>query len=130
MLLYYSICMVDREGNTRKIEKILNQLLMPLAVSYGYVKKIARKTKEKIPFVYGEVESLIKSQLVNLEKDRELLHEPDIEKLSGVITANIINMLPNLDEKQLNDIIAANSSRSFLDMLTRGLSTTAEKDKD
>ena len=97
MLLYYSICMVDREGNTRKIEKILNQLLMPLAVSYGYVKKIARKTKEKIPFVYGEVESLIKSQLVNLEKDRELLHEPDLEKHRGVIISTLINKQTHLN---------------------------------
>ena len=72
---------------------------------------------------------MIRSQLIRIEKDRKLLHEPDIEKLSEVIASNVIRKLPSMDEGRLNSIIAEKSSLSFLDMLTRGLGAV-EKEKD
>ena len=121
--------MLDKSNKAGRIEQALNRLLMPIAASYGYIKKIARKTHEKMPFLYEEIESLIRSQLIRIEKDRKLLHEPDIEKLSEVIASNVIRKLPSMDEGRLNSIIAEKSSLSFLDMLTRGLGAV-EKEKD
>ena len=48
--------MLDKSNKAGRIEQALNRLLMPIAASYGYIKKIARKTHEKMPFLYEEIE--------------------------------------------------------------------------
>ncbi len=88
------------------------------------------ETHDSIPFVYHEVEALIKSQLVGLEKDKTLLHSPDIESFTSVIANNVMKKLPNIDETDIKKVVAEKSSKSFLDMLTRGLGQTIEKEKD
>jgi len=118
------------KNSDKRVERLLNQLLSPLAIGYNLVQKIAKKTHESVPYVYDEIGSLIKSQLVSLERDEKLLHYPDINGFTNVITSNLIKKLPNLDEKTLNKIIADKSSKSFLDMLTRGLGATIAKEKD
>ena len=117
------------EKTTTKIERAINQLLTPLAIGYNAVKKLARKTKQSVPYVYEEVESLINSHLITLEKNRDLLHSPDLEGFSKVITSSIAKKLPNIDEEKLSKIIEDKSSKSFLDMLTVGLGAIG-KEKD
>ncbi len=116
-------------GNDKKIVKLVNKLSKHMEKSYNILKKIARKTHDKVPYVYEEVEKLIKSHLVVLEKDEKLLHNPDINGFGDLIAKNLAKKLPNLKEKQINKIIEEKSSKSFLDMLTRGL-TDSENEKE
>ena len=113
-----------------KAEKFLNNLLLPLESTYKLARKIARKTHDSVPLVYEQVESLVRSQLISLEKDKKLLHSPDIGSFTSIIASNIIKKIPNIDEKTLNKMVEDGSYDSFLDMLTRGLGATAEKEKD
>ncbi len=116
--------------NKLKIDKILNQLLAPVEVVYDLVKRAANRTKKTVPFVYEEIQSLVQSHLVTLEKDKGLLHSPDINGFADVITSNLVRKLPNIDQEKLTKMVADKSSLSFLDMLTRGLGVTIEKEKD
>lgn len=93
-------------------------MLAPIAKSYEFIKKVVKKTKERASFLYDEVESIIKSQLITLE-DKNLLYSMDLESLSKVITTNVIKKLPNVDEEEVNKIMAS-TSKSFLDILTKG----------
>ena len=113
-----------------EIDKLLNRLLAPADIAYNFVRRIAKRTKNSLPFIYEEIESLVKSHLVTLEKDKDLIHEPDINGFADVITTNLIRKLPNVDAAKLNRIVADKSSLSFLDMLTRGLGGTIEREKD
>jgi len=113
-----------------RVEHILNSLLSPLAYGYKFARKMARRTHDSAPLIYGQVESLIRSQIVSLEKDKKLLHSPDISSFTSTITSNVINKIPNIDEKTLNEMIAEKSYVSFLNMVTRGLGATIEHEKD
>ncbi len=113
-----------------KVERLLNKMISPLALSYKLIRKIVRKTHDSVPLVYEQVESLIRSQLVSLEKDKRLLHAPDIESFANVIASNIVNKIPNIDEKTLNEMVTDKSYGSFLDMLTRGFGVAREEEKD
>ncbi len=117
------------ESNQKKIAKILNNLLSPIEKSYAFMKKLAKRTHEKMPYLYDEIERLIKSHLVVLEKDEKLLHNPDLNSFGDLITKNLAKKLPNLNEKQINKVIKDSSSKSFLDMLARGL-TNIEEEKE
>jgi len=121
---------IRKERKPTHLERAINTLLSPVEISYHALQKILRKTHDSVPFVYHEVESLIKSQLVGLEKDRTLLHSPNVEEFTRVIADNIIKKVPNLDEAKIHQIVADKSSKSFLDMLTRGLGNAFEQEKD
>jgi len=86
-----------------------------------FVKNLAKKTKKSIPFIYSQVESLVRSHIVSLERNKQLLHNPDMEGIADIITKKVIGGLPHLDERRLNEVIKNKSSKSFLDLLTRGL---------
>ena len=64
-----------------------------------------------------------------LEKDEKLMHNPDIDGFGDIIAKNLAKKLPNLNKRQVSRIIEDKSSKSFLDMLTRGL-TNAEEEKE
>ena len=114
----------------QKIESALNRILRPIDITYGKIKKIKEKTKEKAPYIYDEIGSLIKDQLVTMDRTRGLLHHPDIDRISSTITEGIMRKAPNVNPEELKKIIENTSSSSFLDMLTRGLGCTIGGSKD
>jgi len=116
-------------SNEKRIAKAINKLLKPVEKSYILLKGILRKTHDTMPHVYHEIEGLIKSHLIVLEKDEKLMHNPDINGFGDVIAKNLAKKLPNLTEKQINKVIKDKSSKSFLDMLAKGL-TDAEEEKE
>src|SRR3989339_159567 len=115
--------------NRKKILKIVNELLVPLEKGYMFLKRLLKKTQDKMPYVYREMEKIIKSHLVTLGKDEKLLHNPSINDFGSLIAKNLAQKLPNLNQKQINRIIEDRSSKSFLDMLARGL-TNVEEEKE
>jgi len=116
-------------SNQKRIANTVNKLLIPVARSYRFVKGLAKKTHDKMPYVYNEVEKIIKSHMITLEKDEKLMHNPDINGFGDLIAKNLAKKLPNLKEKQINKIIKDKSSESFLDMLAKGL-TNVEEEKE
>lgn len=116
--------------NSHLFDKAVTKLLSPLAFSYKAIIKASKKTKNAMPYIYNQVESLVKSHIISLERNRELLHDPDIDGIAAIITNQVIKGLPHLDEKHLNRVIKDRSSKSFLDLLTRGLGSTSDREKD
>ena len=116
--------------NTVRFEKILNKLLVSLDLGYRFTKNLARKTKKAIPYVYNPIESLAKTHIVSFGRNKEFLDNPDMEGIADVITKQVVGRLPNLDNKRLNEVIKDKSSKSFLNLLTRGLGSTVDSEKD
>ncbi len=114
-------------GKHKRITKAINRLLIPIEKTYIILKGLARKTHDKMPYVYEEIEKIIQSHLVILEKDEKLLHNPDINGFGDLIAKNVARKLPNLSERQVNRVIAERSSKTFLDMLAKGLSTIEDE---
>ena len=115
-------------SSQKKVAKVVNQLLTPIEKCYILLKGLAKKTQDKMPLVYEEIEKTIKAHLVTLEKDEKLLHRPDINDFGDLIAKNIGKKLPNVNEKRINQIIEDKSSKTFLDMLTGFTDTEKEKD--
>jgi acetyl-CoA carboxylase biotin carboxylase subunit len=113
----------------QKLAKTINTILIPVEKSYWFFKRMLIKTHEKLPLLYHEIESLVRSQLIMLEKDKKLLHNPDMNGFSDLIAKNVARKLPNIDEKKVNMIIEEKSKQSFLDMLAKGL-TNIEEEKE
>ncbi len=116
-------------SSKRRIANTVNKLLVPMERSYIFLKGIAKKTHDKMPFIYEEVEHIIKSHIITLEKDEKLMHNPDINGFGDLIAKNFAKKLPNLTEKQVNKIIKEKSSETFLNMLAKGL-TNIEEEKE
>jgi len=113
-----------RKTNSR-IEKMINQLLLPGEKCYTIVKRLTRKTKEKIPYIYEYMDSLIKSHIVTLGKKEA--YSADLNGFGSLIASNIIKKLPHLDETTLNNMLTDKTSKSILKILTVG-SEAVEKD--
>jgi D-alanine-D-alanine ligase-like ATP-grasp enzyme len=114
-------------SNKKRIANSINKFLVPVARSYRFVRGLARKTHDKVPYIYHEIEGIVKSHLIVLEKDKELMHNPDINGFGELIAKNLAKKLPNLKEKQVNKIIKDKSSESFLNMFARGLTDVEEE---
>jgi acetyl-CoA carboxylase, biotin carboxylase subunit len=117
-----------RNKKDKKIHKTLNKVLKPVESIYTHIKNMLEKGRKKAPYIFEEVESVLKSHLVSMETGKKFQNEPDFDRFSDIITSGIIKKLPNIDEKKLKKIIKDESSNSFLDMLTRGLGSETEKD--
>lgn len=115
--------------NKKRIAQTINKLLTPAEKSYIFLKSLLKKTHDKMPYIYHEIEGVVKSHLVIMEKDEKLMHNPDINGFGDLIAKNLAKKLPNLKEKQINRIIKDKSSESFLDMLAKGL-TNIEEEKE
>ena len=117
------------EDKQKKVAKLVDQLLTPAANSYRFLRKLVKKSKDKMPYVYQEIERLIKSHLITVEKDQKLLNDQDLNGFGDIITKNFAKKLPNIKEKQINKIIKDKSSESFLNRFAKGL-TDAEEEKE
>jgi acetyl-CoA carboxylase biotin carboxylase subunit len=91
-------------------EKILNTLMKPVEKSYKIAKRLAKKTKEKAPYVYDQIDSLLQSHVVTLSDDEK-------ETFQDFITSNIIKRLPVADDEIVAKLVPNKPSKSLLDML-------------
>jgi acetyl-CoA carboxylase, biotin carboxylase subunit len=119
-----------RRRKKRRTEKILNHLLSPLPKGAKLVRKLMKTTKDSMPYIYEKVESLVKSHLISLEKEDHLPNSTNIDDFTNLITKNVMDKLPNLDSNKIQKIVEEDSSKSFIDMLTKGLSPDMIKERD
>src|SRR3989338_6579450 len=111
------------------LTRSLNCFLSTSQRAYLMTKKILDKAHDSVPYVYQEIERVIRSQLVIPEKGEELLQSPNVGSFSDVIAKNLAKKLPNMSGKQVDKMINEKCSKSFLDMLAIGL-TNAEAEKE
>jgi len=111
-------------------DRILEGFLTPLEKAYRFAARLLKRTQQHVPYLYDHVEALVRSQLITLEKDQNLLHNPDLEGFTDTIMKNVATKVPNIDPEKLRTMVADTSSRSFLDMLTRGLGTNIGRERD
>ena len=109
----------------RKVAFLLNKALSPLATSYRYSRNLVNKFKKKAPLIYNEIESIVESHLVLLEKKK-----PSDIKVGDLITSSIMKKLPNIDESKLKEIVSDKKSKSFLDILAKSFGAATEIEKD
>lgn len=104
-----------------RIAKFVNTMLKPVEKGYDLAKDVAQKTKDSVPALYEEIEQVVKSQLIVLEKDRDLLHNPDLNRFSNLIAEQVAGQLPHTDADKVKKVIRDTSKKSFLNMITNRL---------
>ena len=112
-----------KESVMNRIAAALNKGIIPLEYSYDKLKKLAKHVEKTAPLVYGEVENLIKSNIVTLDKKSRFFKKSNLAKFGETITSSLIRKIPNMDEKELMKIVRHKKSQTFIDMLAKGLST-------
>jgi len=125
--------MANKKNNVRVKEKIvssLNKSLIPIEFSYKVFKKLAKNAKKVAPLVYDEVDHLIKSNIIIMDKKRKISKKSDLAKLGEAITSNLIKRIPNVNEKELRKIVSRKSSQTFIDMLAKSLSVSSFSEKE
>jgi acetyl-CoA carboxylase biotin carboxylase subunit len=114
----------------RKIVSSLNKSLVPVEYSYKAFRKVFNNAKKAAPLVYDEIETLIKSNIVSIDKRRKIFKKTDLAELGDTITSNLIKKIPALDERELKKIVSNRSSQTFIDMLAKGLSVVSFSEKE
>jgi acetyl-CoA carboxylase biotin carboxylase subunit len=112
------------------IVSALNKGLTPAEYSYNVLGKIFRKIKKTVPLVYEEVETLIKSNIVPIDKRKKMFKKVNLAELGDTITSNVIKKIPSLDERELKKIVSSKSSQTFIDMVAKGLSVSSFSEKE
>jgi len=110
------------ESLKSKIVSTINKGMTPVEYSYNTLKKLARYTKKSVPLVYYEVEHLIKSNLVTIDKKKSIFKKDGLAHFGETITSGLIKKFPSMDEKELKRIVKNRKSQTFIDMLAKGLS--------
>ena len=100
----------------------LNKVLIPAEYSYHTITRAAKHIKKAAPSVYHEVERLIKTNLVSLDKAKKAFRKKTIAEIGGTITSSLIGKIHSIDQKELGKIVKSRTSQSFIDMLAKGLS--------
>ena len=114
----------------KKLVLSLNKGLVPVEYSYKAFGKAFNKIKKAAPLVYDEIESLIKSNIVSIDKRRKLFKKTDLAELGDTITSSLIKKLPTISEKELKKIVSSRSSQTFIDMVAKGLSVSSFVEKE
>ena len=116
------------ELNLRRkfIVDTLNYVLRPLEKTYSFAHKSIIKVEEKFPIVYKHFESIINQHIITPSK--ELFNSSKVS-FGSIITANVMKRIPHVDENQIEDILHNPSSKSFLEVLTKGLGINRSKEK-
>ena len=121
----------DTSSNIKKtIVLSLNKSLVPVEYSYKTFKKLFRKIKRTAPLVYDEVESLIKSNIVLIDKRKKAFKKTNLAELGDTITSSLIKKIPTISERELKKIVGSRSSQTFIDMLAKGLSVSSFVEKE
>ena len=114
----------------KKLVSSLNKGLIPMEYSFQAFKKALKNIKKTAPLVYDEVEALIKSNIVHIDKRKKIYKKPDLADLGDTITSSLIKKIPSLDERELKKIVGSRSSQTFIDMLAKGLSVSSFNEKE
>jgi acetyl-CoA carboxylase biotin carboxylase subunit len=127
--------MAKRKNNIKlsiknKAVASLNKSLIPVEYSYKAFKKIFRKIKKAAPLVYDEVDALIKSNIVSIDKRKKASKKANLAQLGDTITSSLIKKIPSLDERELKKIVSSRSSQTFIDMVAKGLSISSFSEKE
>ena len=110
----------DASSNIKKtIVSSLNNSLAHVEYSYKTFKKLFSKIKRAAPLVYDEVESLIKSNIVSIDKRKKIFKKTDLAELGDTITSSLIKKIPTISERELKKIVSSRSSQTFIDMLAK-----------
>ena len=116
------------ELNLRRkfIVDTLNYVLRPLEKGYSFTYKSIVRVEEKFPAIYRHFEGIISQHIITPGK--ELFNSSKVS-VGSLITANVMKRLPHVDENQIEDILHNPSSKSFLEVLTKGLGINRSKEK-
>ena len=117
-------------GIKRKLVSSLNTALIPAEYSYKAFRKLFSKIKKAAPLVYEEVDALIKSNIVTVDKRKKIFKKTYLAELGNTITSSLIKKIPSMDERQLKKIVSSRSSQTFMDMLAKGLSVSNFSEKE
>lgn len=93
----------------------VNASLKPVEKGYEFFLEAAQKGKEKFPWLYDHVDSILRQHIITIKEEQR--KNPDIQQ---TLTKNILHRLPSVDETHFQSILTEETS-SFLDVLTRGL---------
>ncbi|MDP6138713.1 MAG: hypothetical protein QGI89_01255, partial [Candidatus Woesearchaeota archaeon] len=88
------------QGIKRKLVSSLNTALIPAEYSYKAFKKLFNKLKKVAPLVYEEVDALIKSNIVTVDKRKKIFKKTYLAELGNTITSSLIKKIPSMDERQ------------------------------
>jgi len=114
----------------KKLVSTVNISLIPMEYSYKVFKNAFRKIRKAAPLVYDEVEGLIKSNIVSIDKRKKIFKKKDLAELGDTITSSLIKKIPAMDERELKKIVGSRSSQTFIDMLAKGLSVSSFSEKE
>jgi len=108
----------------------LNKSLGPVESSYKALGRVFNKMKKAAPLVYDEVEALVKSNVVSIDKRKKIFKKTYLAELGDTITSNLIRKIPSIDQRELKKIVSNRSSQTFIDMLAKGLSVSSFTEKE
>ena len=118
----------DIMSKRKRIISAVNANLKHFEDIWTNMKKSIKDARKKIPYVFTEIENVLKSHFVSLRESRKLMANPDFNKFADMIAHEVSAKMPNVNEKQVIRIVKDKGSSSFLDMLTVGLGNEHEKD--
>ena len=114
-----------------RVVSILNKGMVPVEQSYKAINTAFRFLKKAAPAVYNEVEELIKSNIVWIDKKKDVLKKINLAEVGDTITAGLLRKIPHhIDHKEIKKIVSSKSSQTFMDMLVRSLSVGSFDQKD
>src|SRR3989338_8923629 len=126
--------MAKRKKNSLGIKYMsvsaLNKSMIPVEYSYNSLKKVVKAIKKTAPLVYDQVEALIKSNIVPIDKKWKSFKNKNLAEIGDKITSSLIKKLPHIKENELKKIVSSRSSQSFIDMLAKGLSVSSFSEKE
>ena len=126
--------MAKRKKNSLGIKDIavsaLNKSTVPLEYSYNSLKNVVKAIKKAAPLVYDQVEALIKSNIVPIDKKWKFFKKKTLAEIGDKITSSLIKKLPHIKENELKKIVSSRSSQTFIDMLAKGLSVSGLSEKE
>jgi len=117
-------------GIKKKLVSSLNTALIPAEYSYNVFKRAFKKIKKAAPLVYDEIEGLIKSNIVPIDKRKKIFKKTYLAELGDTITSSLIKKIPSMDERELKKIVSSRSSQTFIDMVAKGLSVSSFSEKE
>jgi len=117
-------------GIKKNLVSVLNKSLMPAEYSYNVLKKAFRHAKKTAPLVYDEIEGLVKSNVVLIDKRKRAFKKTNLAELGDTITSSVIGKIPSINQSELKRIVGSKSSQTFIDMLAKGLSVGSFTEKE
>src|SRR3989344_79401 len=124
--------MAGNNGMRFKLKKTLaaalNKSLAPAVYSYRALKRAANHAKKSAPLVYQEIDHFIKSNVVHVAKHSPSFKKKHLAHIGEAITSRLLGKFSHVDHKELKKIVESKSSKSFIDIIAKGLSVGEEKE--